>query len=68
MHDWTLDRQWALLALSPSAAGALIARAVPDSAEFEYAITHDRQRVVTAARCLFRRFGPSPATATNATD
>ena len=63
VYDPTLDGQWALLALSPSAAGALIARAVPDSAEFEYAITHDRQRVVTAARCLFRRFGPPPAAA-----
>lgn len=63
VYDPTLDGQWALLALSPSAAGALIARPVPDSAEFEYAITHDRQRVVTAARCLFRRFGLPPATA-----
>jgi EAL domain-containing protein (putative c-di-GMP-specific phosphodiesterase class I) len=64
VHDPTLDGQWTLLALSPSAAGALIARAVPDSPEFEYTITHDRRRVVTAARCLFRRFGPPPETET----
>ena len=53
LHDPTLDGQWALLALSPSVAGALIARAIPDSPEFEYYITHDRRRVVAAARCLF---------------
>jgi EAL domain-containing protein (putative c-di-GMP-specific phosphodiesterase class I) len=62
VHDPTLDGQWALLAVSPSAAGALIARTVPDTMDFEYAITHDRRRVVTAARCLLRRFGAPPAT------
>jgi len=62
-HDTALDGQWALLALSPSAAGAMLARAVPDTTHFEFAITHDRRRVIAAARCLLRRLGPSPGTA-----
>jgi EAL domain-containing protein (putative c-di-GMP-specific phosphodiesterase class I) len=68
VHDPILDGQWVLLALSPSAAGALIARAVPGSPTFDYTITHDRRRVVTAARCLFRQFGLPPEIATSTTE
>ncbi len=49
VHDQILDGQWALLALSPSNAGAMLARALPDTADYEFGITHDRRRVVTAA-------------------
>jgi hypothetical protein len=61
VHESVLDGQWALLALSPSSAGAMLARAVPGTAEFEFGVTHDRRRVVVAARCLLRRLGPLPA-------
>jgi hypothetical protein len=63
VHDRSLDGQWTFLALSPSNAGAMLARAVPGTAEYEFGITHDRRRVVTAARCLLRRLGPPPVSA-----
>lgn len=57
-HDPTLDGHWATLTLSPGTASAMLARAVPGSTdEFEFAVTHDRRRVVAAARSLLRRLG-----------
>ena len=52
------DGEWAAVALSPTSAVALLARAIDDEhQEFEYGLTHDRQHVIAAARCLFRRLG-----------
>lgn len=61
-HEPELVGEWAVVALSPYAAGALLARAVPGhQSEFEFGITHDPHRVIAAARCLFRRLGaPTP--------
>ena len=57
--DPKLDGEWAVVALSPSSAGAMLARTVPDTAdEFEFGVTHDRRRVIAAARCLLRRLDP----------
>lgn len=50
--------EWAAVALTPTSAIALLARSINDTqTEFEYGLTHDRQRVIAAARCLFRRVG-----------
>jgi EAL domain-containing protein (putative c-di-GMP-specific phosphodiesterase class I) len=58
VHDRTLDGHWATLTLSPGTASAMLARMVPGSTdEFEFAVTHDRRRVVAAARSLLRRLG-----------
>ena len=55
-----LKTEWAIVGLSPHTAGAMLARAIPGKpSEFEFAVTHDRQRVVAAARCLLRRLGPA---------
>jgi EAL domain-containing protein (putative c-di-GMP-specific phosphodiesterase class I) len=57
--DADLGRQWAVITLSPAGATALLARAVDDNhTAFDFAITHDKQRAIAAARCLFRRLGP----------
>jgi EAL domain-containing protein (putative c-di-GMP-specific phosphodiesterase class I) len=62
VHDPTLDGEWAVLALSPGSAGAMLARAVPGTrSEFEFGVTHDRMRVISAARCLLRRLGTPPS-------
>ena len=59
MHDPRLDGQWAALALSPSTASAMLAKACPGPGDlFDFGVTHDRGRVVAAARCLMRRLGP----------
>ncbi len=57
-----IEGEWAVVALSPASSSALLARvAQDDNAEFEFGVTHDTQRVITAARCLFRRLGaPTP--------
>jgi EAL domain-containing protein (putative c-di-GMP-specific phosphodiesterase class I) len=54
--------EWAVVALSPTSAVALLARAIDDEqTEFEYGLTHNRQHVIAAARCLLRRLGaPTP--------
>lgn len=54
--------QWAVVTLSPCSTAAMLARASNDAASvFEFGITHDTQRVIAAARCLFRRLGaPEP--------
>ena len=58
VHDGTLDGHWATLTLSPGTASAMLARMVPGSTdEFEFGVTHDRRRVVAAARSLLRRLG-----------
>jgi EAL domain-containing protein (putative c-di-GMP-specific phosphodiesterase class I) len=58
-HDPRLDGQWAALALSPSTATAMLARARPGTGGlYDFGVTHDRGRVVAAARCLLRRLGP----------
>jgi EAL domain-containing protein (putative c-di-GMP-specific phosphodiesterase class I) len=61
-HEPPIANEWAVIALGPCSSGALLARAVPeDHGVWEYAITHDKQRVIAAARCLFRRLGaPGP--------
>lgn len=59
--DPKLDGEWAVVALSPSAAGAMLARTVAGTVdEFEFGVTHDRRRVIAAARCLLRRLDPPP--------
>jgi DICT domain-containing protein len=55
-----LADQWAVVLLSPHFAGALIARDLGDRGpdrdrRFEFALTHDRERVTAAARSLARR-------------
>jgi EAL domain-containing protein (putative c-di-GMP-specific phosphodiesterase class I) len=58
--DDVLNAEWAVVGLSPHTAGAMLARAIPGSrSEFAFAVTHDRQRVIAAARCLLRRLGPA---------
>jgi EAL domain-containing protein (putative c-di-GMP-specific phosphodiesterase class I) len=58
-HDPSLDGEWARIALSPSTAVAVLARQLPGTGSlFDFGITHDRQRVISAARCLLRRLGP----------
>jgi EAL domain-containing protein (putative c-di-GMP-specific phosphodiesterase class I) len=59
--DPKLDGEWAVVALGPSAAGAMLARPVAGTAdEFEFGVTRDRKRVIAAARCLLRRLDPPP--------
>jgi EAL domain-containing protein (putative c-di-GMP-specific phosphodiesterase class I) len=61
-HDPALDGEYALIAISPSTAVALLARRTDRSnSEFEFGVIHDRQPIVCAARCLLRRLGPQPA-------
>jgi EAL domain-containing protein (putative c-di-GMP-specific phosphodiesterase class I) len=61
-HDPSLDGQYAIVAVSPSTAVAVLARQTHrDPSEFEFGLIHDRQRVVCAARCLLRKLGPQPA-------
>jgi EAL domain-containing protein (putative c-di-GMP-specific phosphodiesterase class I) len=54
--------EWAVLVLGPCAAEAMLARSIPGNPHvFEYGITHNRRRVIAAARCLLRRIGaPEP--------
>lgn len=58
--DDALNAEWAIVGLSPHTAGAMLARAIPGTrSEFAFAVTHDRRRVIAAARCLLRRLGPA---------
>lgn len=60
-HDSTLDGEWSMIALSPSTAVAVLAKQIPGTkSRFEFGVTHDRRRIVSAARCLLRRLGPRP--------
>jgi hypothetical protein len=60
-HDPSLDGEWASIALSPSTAVAVLARQVSGTeSQFEFGVTHDRRRIIAAARCIMRRLGPRP--------
>ncbi len=54
--------EWAVITLGPCAAEAMLARSIPSNTRvFEYGITHNRTRVIAAARCLLQRMGrPQP--------
>jgi EAL domain-containing protein (putative c-di-GMP-specific phosphodiesterase class I) len=59
-YDPALDGQYAIVALSPSTAVAVIARQTHRTeAEYEFGVIHDREPIVCAARCLLRQLGPS---------
>jgi hypothetical protein len=61
-HDPALDGEYAVIAISPSTAVAVLARrAGGTDSEFEFGVIHDRQPIVCAARCLLRKLGPEPA-------
>jgi EAL domain-containing protein (putative c-di-GMP-specific phosphodiesterase class I) len=61
-HDPALDGQFAVIAVSPSTAVAVLARqAHSTQPDFYYGVIHDRPRITTAARCLLRQLGPQPA-------
>ncbi len=61
-HDPALDRQYAVIAVSPSTAVAVLARqAHSTQPDFYFGVIHDRPRIMTAARCLLRQLGPQPA-------
>jgi hypothetical protein len=63
-HDPALDGEYAVVAVSPSTAVAVLARRTGGTdSDFEFAVIHDRQRIVCAARCLLRKLGPQPARA-----
>lgn len=63
-HDPALDGEYALVAVSPSTAVAVLARRSGGAdSDFEFGVIHDRQRIVCAARCLLRKLGPQPARA-----
>jgi hypothetical protein len=63
-HDPSLDGQWAMTVLSPSTAVAVLARQISGTgSQFEFGVTHNRQRIISAARCLLRRLGPQEAAA-----
>ena len=61
-HDPALDGEYAVIAISPSTAVAVLARRADGTdSEFEFGVIHDRQPIVCAARCLLRKLGPRPA-------
>jgi EAL domain-containing protein (putative c-di-GMP-specific phosphodiesterase class I) len=61
-HDPALDGQYAVIAVSPSTAVAVLARQTHSTQpDFYFGIIHDRPRITTAARCLLRQLGPQPA-------
>jgi hypothetical protein len=62
-HDSALDGQYAVIAVSPSTAVAVLARQIPSTPDFYFGVIHDRPRITTAARCLLRQLGPEPANA-----
>ena len=60
-HDPDLDGEWAHIALSPTTAIAILARRAPGTdSQFDFGVTHDRRRIIAAARCLLRQLGPEP--------
>jgi hypothetical protein len=46
-----------MVALNPEASGAMLARIANDGPGYDFGVTHETQRVIAAARCLFRRLG-----------
>jgi EAL domain-containing protein (putative c-di-GMP-specific phosphodiesterase class I) len=61
--SWTTDPwhggQWAIVAISPSTAVGMLARRTVGS-QFDFGVTHNRRRIISAARCLLRQLGPQP--------
>jgi hypothetical protein len=68
-----LPGQWAMVLLGPGYSAGLLARQVREQdGAFDFAIVHDRRRVIAAARCLLRRISslstpPDPATTSRGT-
>jgi hypothetical protein len=63
-HDPALDGEYAVIAISPSTAVAVLARQTDSTkSDFYFSVIHDRPRIVCAARCLLRELGPEPASA-----
>ena len=61
-HDPALDGQYAVIAVSPSTAVAVLARRSHSTRpDYYFGVIHDRPRIATAARCLLRQLGPEPA-------
>jgi EAL domain-containing protein (putative c-di-GMP-specific phosphodiesterase class I) len=61
-YDPALDGQYAVIAVSPSTAVAVLARRTHSTQpHFYFGVIHDRPRITTAARCLLRQLGPQPA-------
>ena len=61
-HDPALDGQYAVIAVSPSTAVAVLARRSHSTQPgYYFGVIHDRPRITTAARCLLRQLGPEPA-------
>jgi EAL domain len=59
LDDTELNGQWAVVGISSHSATAMLAREIPgSSSEFEFVLTHDRERVAAAARCLLRYIHP----------
>ena len=56
-HEEPIEGEWAMVALNPAAAGAMLARVASDGIGYEFGVTHETPRVIAAARCLFRRLG-----------
>jgi hypothetical protein len=57
--DPALDGQYAVIALSPSTAVAVLARQTHSTQpDFYFGVIHDRPRITAAARCLLRQLGP----------
>jgi hypothetical protein len=61
-HDPALDGQYAVIAVSPSTAVAVLARQTHSiQPDYYFGVIHDRPRITTAARCLLRHLGPQAA-------
>jgi EAL domain-containing protein (putative c-di-GMP-specific phosphodiesterase class I) len=58
IEDGRLKGQWVVLTLSPETASAMIARRSDRApSTFDYAVTHERQRVIMAARSILAQAG-----------
>jgi EAL domain-containing protein (putative c-di-GMP-specific phosphodiesterase class I) len=58
VRDRHLDGQWAVLTLSPETASAMLARRSHETAHtFDYVVTHERHRVIMAARSILAHVG-----------
>jgi EAL domain-containing protein (putative c-di-GMP-specific phosphodiesterase class I) len=61
-HDPAFDGEYAVIAISPSTAVAVLARQTHlTQSDFYFGVIHDRPRIICAARCLLRKLGPQPA-------
>jgi len=60
--DPALEGEYAVIAVSPSTAVAVLARQTHSTQpDFYFGVIHDRPRITTAARCLLRQLRPQPA-------